>query len=165
MWGWQVCDIPGYPARSQGFNSPHLHMLLKLDITNVVKLNTIIPLFNNMSILWIYGIMGILLNNMKCMQNEEYFSTRDISLAATLLTLKFKMVGLDMQYEGTVSRPVGYFLFQRTEDVLETEKKYWARSLAIEPMLYQTHLKSLKAQVMNVYKSPQSGYNKKYKTY
>ncbi len=99
------------------------------------------------------------------MQNEEVFSTRDLDLAAVLLTLKFKMIGVDIQFEGSKNLPVGYFSFPKTPDILEAEKKYWAREIAVEPIVFSSFKKGLKAQTTNFYKNPNNNYNKNYKRY
>jgi len=99
------------------------------------------------------------------MQNEEYFSTRDLDLAAVLLTLKFKMVSIDWQFEGARGQVVGYFNFQKTPDILETEKKYFARELAVEPIMFNSLKKGLKSQTTNYYKNPNNNYNDKGSTF
>ena len=80
------------------------------------------------------------------MQNEN-FSTRDIYLSATLLSLKFSLVGMDMQLEGMRNQPIGYFLFQQTPELAEVERKYWARKIAIEPINFIDNLYKLKSEV------------------
>ena len=88
------------------------------------------------------------------MQNEN-FSTRDIYLSATLLSLKFSLLGLDMQLEGMRNQPVGYFLFQQTPELAEVERKYWARQIALEPIKFIENLYQLKSEVMDcVYRKP-----------
>lgn len=92
------------------------------------------------------------------MENEKIFSTRDIYLAATLVTLRFYLEGIDYQIEGERQRPVGYFNFEKTENLEETEKKYWAGKLSVEPNSYMMNLRSLKARVNGAYKSPRSNF-------
>jgi len=83
------------------------------------------------------------------MENEnETFSTRDLYLASTLLSLKFSLAGLDMQLEGFRNAPVGYFLFQRTPELVEVERKYWSRRIALEPIEFINNLYNLKSEVM-----------------
>lgn len=92
------------------------------------------------------------------MENEKIFSTRDIYIASVLMTLGFFLEGIDYQIEGERQRPVGYFNFERTTALQETEKKYWAGKLAVEPKLFMMNLRSLKSQINNVYKNPNSKY-------
>lgn len=93
------------------------------------------------------------------MENEKFFTTRDIYLAATLITLKFSLESIDYQQEGINNRLTGYFNFENTVDVHKVEKKYWDRNLAIEPLLFITNLKGLKSQVVNQYKNPRTNNN------
>jgi len=99
------------------------------------------------------------------MENEkinekEQFSTRDLYLAATLITLKFYMNGIDYQIEGERQNPVGYFSFEITPELKEAEQKYWQGALAIEPRQFVTNLRGLKAQINNIYKGPHSNLDK-----
>ena len=93
------------------------------------------------------------------MDNEEQlFSTRDLYLASTLVTLKFLMVGVDFQIEG--DKTVGYFKFSDSEGLQDARRKYSQGLLAIEPKTFVTSMHSLKAEVSNVYKSPHSAFNR-----
>lgn len=87
-------------------------------------------------------------------KKQEIFSTRDLYLAATLLTLRFNLIGIDYQFEGTKGMAVGYFQFERSENLLEAEKSYWQNQLAVEPNAFITNMRKLKAQVANFYKNP-----------
>jgi hypothetical protein len=91
---------------------------------------------------------------------KKFFSTRDIYLAATLVTMKFYMEGVDFQIEGEHSRPVGYFNFEDTPELREAEKRYIQGLVEVEPRQLFTSFKSLKAAVTNVYKNPHSRYNR-----
>lgn len=82
-------------------------------------------------------------------KEKEIFSTRDIYLAATLITLKFQMLSVDYQYEGAREMPVGYFQFDKSEELIVTERNYWQGSLLIEPRQFVTNMRSLKAQTSN----------------
>ena len=48
------------------------------------------------------------------MEENQNFSTRDLYLAATLMFLKFPLVGIDFSVEGSKNQPVGYFLFNNS---------------------------------------------------
>jgi len=96
------------------------------------------------------------------MQDEKKpktFSTRDLYLATTLITLRFYMVGVDYQVEGDRRLPVGYFKFEDTEDLQDAIKKFKQGLIAVEPRAFVTNLRSLKAEVNNVYKNPDSEFN------
>ncbi len=95
---------------------------------------------------------------MKNEETQDAFSTRDISLAATLVTLKFNIIGIDYQIEGERQLPVGYFSFEKSSEIKETEKQYWAGELSVEPKTFMTNVRALKAQVNNNYKSPHSNF-------
>lgn len=82
------------------------------------------------------------------------FSTRDIYLASTLITLKFFMMGTDYQYEGERNRPVGYFSFEQTPSLKDAVQKYMQGLLSVEPKSFITNLHSLKSSVTNVYNNP-----------
>jgi hypothetical protein len=85
---------------------------------------------------------------------NETFSTRDLYLAATLMTLGFGIISVDYQVEGTRNMPVGYFNFEDSPEIKSAEQKYFQGSLAIEPRTFVTNLRGLKAQISNVYKGP-----------
>ena len=88
-------------------------------------------------------------------KEENLFSTRDLYLAATLVTLKFMMIGIDYQVEGQ-KRPVGFFKFESNAKLLEAEKKYDQGLLSVEPKTFVTNLNSLKAKVIGVFSNPHS---------
>jgi len=89
------------------------------------------------------------------MENEIY-TTRDLSLAASLMTLKFYLDGIDFQLEGSGKLPVGYFNFEKTEDLMDAEKKYWTGKLALDPRAFMNNLKELKSRVNGEYKNPRA---------
>ena len=74
------------------------------------------------------------------MEENKIFSTRDLYLAATLVTLKFYLTGIDYQIEGTKNLPIGYFKFESTPEVMEAKAKYMQGLLSVEPKLYITNL-------------------------
>lgn len=86
----------------------------------------------------------------------EIFSTRDIYLASTLITLKFFLTGIDYQVEGSKNLPIGYFKFENTVEVQEAKSKYLQGMLSVEPKLFITNLKSLKSEIVNIYQNPHS---------
>jgi hypothetical protein len=88
------------------------------------------------------------------MDEKNLFSTRDLYLAATLVTLKFYMVGIDYQIEGEKNQPVGYFKFENSQSLQDAKRKYTQGMLSIEPKAFVMNIHSLKAEVTNVYKNP-----------
>lgn len=89
---------------------------------------------------------------------NQIFSTRDINLAATLITLKFYLLGIDYQIEGVKNQPVGYFKFEDTEDLKEAKLKFMQSLLSVEPKLFTTNLKSLKSEIIGAFKNPHTKY-------
>ena len=92
---------------------------------------------------------------------QKIFSTSDLYLAATLVTMKFFMLGIDYQIEGDKNQPVGYFKFEDTPELQESKQKYSQGLLTVEPKAFVTNIHSLKAEVMNVYRNPHSNPNTK----
>ncbi len=86
--------------------------------------------------------------------DETVFSTRDLGLAATLMTLKFPLVGVDYQIEGVRSNPIGYFRFQNSPALKEAHQKFAQGLIAVEPRIFLTNIHSLKAEVTNMWKNP-----------
>jgi hypothetical protein len=87
-------------------------------------------------------------------EQEAMLSIRDLYLATTLVSLKFPMVGIDYQIEGEKNAPVGYFKFKITPELLEAKNKYIQGMLLVEPNTFVTNMRSLKGEVMNVYRGP-----------
>lgn len=92
-------------------------------------------------------------------QEEEVYSTRDLNLAATLITLRFELTGIDYQVEGARNRPVGYFGFEDSKELQAAIKDFFARKIAVEPNEFAGNIRGLKAQINNVYKSPHSKFS------
>ena len=84
----------------------------------------------------------------------EIFSTRDLYLATTLVTLKFYLTGIDYQIEGDKNQPVGYFKFEDSANLQEAKSKYTQGLLSVEPKTFISNLKSLKSEIVNVYRNP-----------
>jgi len=83
---------------------------------------------------------------------DNFYSTRDIELAATLLTLKFPMTNIDYQIEG--DKLVGYFGFEENEDLYKTIKKYREDDIVVEPKSNFSNLKYLKSETNNSRRNP-----------
>jgi len=95
------------------------------------------------------------------MEQNEIFSTRDLYLAATLVTLKYYLTGIDYQIEGDKPQPIGYFKFEDTPEIQETKSRYNQGLLMIEPKTFITNLKSLKSEIVNIYKNPHNPHSKR----
>ena len=87
-------------------------------------------------------------------KDNQIFSTRDLYLATTLVTLKFYMVGIDVQYEGNKNQSIGYFKFEDTPAIQEAKQQYIQGMLQIEPKAFVTNMHSLKAEIVNAQNSP-----------
>ena len=85
---------------------------------------------------------------------DKIFSTRDLYLAATLVSLKFYLTGIDYQIEGDKNSPIGYFKFDNTPEIQETKSKFTQGLLLVEPKSFVTNLRSLKSEIVNIYKNP-----------
>ena len=90
-------------------------------------------------------------------KNSEFFSTKDITLASTLVTLKFYMTGVDYQLEGEKVNPICYFNFENTKDLQDAIKKYMQSLIAVEPKMYMTNLRALKSEIDNLHNNPHMG--------
>ena len=85
---------------------------------------------------------------------NNIFSTRDITLAATLVSLKFYLLGIDYQIEGVKNQAVGYFKFKDTPEIQEAKMKFMQSLLSVEPKLFATNLRSLKSEIIGASKNP-----------
>lgn len=90
--------------------------------------------------------------------DKAVFSTRDLTLAAVLITLKFRLEGTDVQYSGTKQTPDLYWKFYETPSLIEARQCYSQGLLQVEPKVFVTNLRSLKAEVVGAYSNP---YNRK----
>jgi hypothetical protein len=85
---------------------------------------------------------------------EQIYSSKDVGLASTLITLGFKMNSISYQYEGIRPHPVGYFEFVDSPELQKALSDYWRGELLVEPRNFMTNLRGLKAEISNVYKNP-----------
>jgi len=88
------------------------------------------------------------------MESDKKFSTRDLYLATTLITLKFHMIGIDYTLEGSKNHPVGYFNFDETPELLDMKDRFMQGLLLVEPKTFITNLKSLKSEIVNIQQNP-----------
>lgn len=85
---------------------------------------------------------------------KEILSTRDLCLAATLVTLKFPMLGIDCEVEGAKKRPVGFFKFEKTSALEDTRVLYIQGFLSVEPKVFYSNLNTLKTEVIETISNP-----------
>lgn len=81
-------------------------------------------------------------------------STRDLALAATLITLKFFNIGIDYVIEGTKNNPIGYFKFEDTAALREAKQKYLQGLIQVDPREFMHNMHTLKAEVTNMTTNP-----------
>lgn len=93
----------------------------------------------------------------------KIYGTKDLSAAATLITLKFYMIGIDYEVDGVRGNLVGYFKFEDTPTLQDALKKYNQSLIAVEPKAFMTNVRALRAEVTNVYKNPITPYQDKFK--
>lgn len=96
------------------------------------------------------------------MENANIFATKDLNLAATLITLKFFMEGIDYEIDGTKNKPVGYFKFASSPLLQDACKKYSQSMLSVEPNAFSTNVRALKAEVTNIYRNPVTPYQERF---
>jgi len=74
--------------------------------------------------------------------HEKYFTTFDIFLGSTILTLGFRIEALNRQNKQKVE-----FYVLREEGLDALVQKYWARELLVEPQAFAANLKNLKNRI------------------
>lgn len=94
-------------------------------------------------------------------EEPKVFSTRDLYLASTLVTLHFPLLGVDYQVEGIKPKPIGYFKFEESQKIRDARSQYNQGLVLVEPRLYMSNLQSLKAEVTNMFQNPNSEMNQK----
>lgn len=72
----------------------------------------------------------------------SFYNTSDFYLATTLVTLGFKLHAIDHPQNGRAE-----FLFERVDGLDEVIESFWRRSLYVEPALFCTNQKMLKARL------------------
>ena len=87
-------------------------------------------------------------------ESDSTYMVKDLYLAAALLSLKFNIIEMNIQYEGKVPHPIGYFTFENSADMVAAVNMYLNREMRVEPIEYFTNVHSLKSQVMTAAKSP-----------
>lgn len=72
----------------------------------------------------------------------KLYGTTDFYLATTLVTLGFKLDIIDHPPNGRAE-----FMFERVEGLDEAVESYWRQILRVEPILFCTNQKMLKARL------------------
>lgn len=85
---------------------------------------------------------------------EGIYTTRDLYLASTLITLKFYMKGIDYQIEGQKPKPIGWFKFEDTDALQDARQKYMQGLIVVDPREFIANMHMLKAEVENVTLNP-----------
>lgn len=87
-------------------------------------------------------------------EDTAFFSTRDLYMASTFVTLKFAMIGMDVQYEGSRSMPVAYFKFPDSPSLQDAKRKYIQGLLMVEPKSFVLNMRALRAEIANFVNNP-----------
>lgn len=83
------------------------------------------------------------------MEDKKLFTTRDLYLASTLVTLKFEIVELSIEIEGVKPKAIGYFSFNESPELKQTRSDYNQGKVLVEPRLFVNTMQSLKSDVSN----------------
>jgi hypothetical protein len=78
---------------------------------------------------------------------DNTFSTRELVLAAALSSLGQTVLNLDVAYEGSKNNPVGFFIFQDSEELQELVRQIRTKKALVEPHAFQNSIRSLKSWV------------------
>lgn len=87
-------------------------------------------------------------------KENEIFSTGDLYLSATLITIGFNYTDIDYVIDGEKNYPIVYFKFKNTPEIKEAKKRYNQGNILVEPKIFVTNMKSLKAEISNIQKNP-----------
>lgn len=93
-------------------------------------------------------------------ENDEIYSTKDLGLASCLITLKFLMLSIEWQYEGTRGFPVGYFSFKKNPGLMEAIQGYQQDMISVSPRALLANVRMLKAACSNEGKNPHGKFTK-----
>lgn len=85
---------------------------------------------------------------------KEIYSTKDIYLATSFECLGYMVESIDIQFEGIKKQPVGYFNFEKTENLNDSEKEYYGGKLSFEPKAFISTMRGLKGRVENKRNNP-----------
>jgi hypothetical protein len=91
-------------------------------------------------------------------QDSEHYTTCDINLATTLITLKYLMEGVDYAYEGEKNRPTAFFKFTNSEDLDRTVMEYGQGRLAVEPKMFMSNYRYIRAYITEKFRNPNNDF-------
>lgn len=86
--------------------------------------------------------------------NNPNFSTRDITLVATLKTLGHEVLFVEFQFEN--GRDVGYFSFENSQKLDKNLQDFYNNKILVEPKSFMGELKSAKSRVTSFFKKSNS---------
>lgn len=75
-------------------------------------------------------------------QNENYYETQSLSLAATLISLGFTLDSVDKTSNGKST-----FIFPRTSNLDEAIESFWKRELRVEANAFWEAQRFLKSRI------------------
>lgn len=74
-------------------------------------------------------------------ENENYYYTSDLSLAATL-SFKFPIDHLDKSNPKRV-----FFYFKASEEITKLVEQYWKKALKVEPQTFFSQIRTIKNMI------------------
>jgi hypothetical protein len=86
---------------------------------------------------------------------EEFYTTKDIVIAATLICLKFPFKNADIEYAGT-KRKIYWFKFDNTERLRDAVTQTMNRQINVEPFFFSQNLRMLKSLMVNERENPRN---------
>jgi len=89
----------------------------------------------------------------------KIYETSNFGLIATLQYLRFPIININHQTEGSNPRTVCYFEFEDTTALQDAIKKYWNKDIAVEPVEFSNNVREIKAMLKSNYRSPSSDMN------
>ena len=90
----------------------------------------------------------------QAMRPSEEYVTRDLHLAAALVTSGLGLDGVDVQQEGSDQKRIGYFRFASSDELKAAIRSYQAGNSLVEPRAYSANVKSLKSAVGSTVRAP-----------
>jgi hypothetical protein len=81
--------------------------------------------------------------------DEEFYTTRDLTMAATLVCLHFPLEGYEVQYEGIRPKPRFYFKFTQSVGLDKAINKILNKDTAVEPYTFWGNIRMLKSLMDN----------------
>ena len=89
-------------------------------------------------------------DEIKSSYKNDGFSTRDITLVATLKAIGYNILFVEFQLEN--GRDVGYFTFEDSEALQKDVNRFYNGEILVEPKKFMLELKAAKSRVTSYYK-------------